>query len=140
MRLSMLTLQHGLLTLFHKNKCSIYSTTMSKECTNYAQYWTKREVAASVKSRLLPRLAQYMTYLMYNSPPLFRVHAKILCASAGIISNTRKKQRSYADKRLKRRNILSFLQRRRPPSIALMAISLSIPGFLKRLTGRSNWQ
>src|SRR5881628_2254948 len=111
MRLSMLTLPHVLLTSFHTNKCSIYSTIMGKGYANSTQFLIKWEVAASMKSRLLPRLVQYMTYLMYNSPPLFRVHAKILCASAGIISNTRKKQRSYADKRLKRRNILSFLQR-----------------------------
>ena len=93
-----------------------------------------------MKSRLLPRSARYITYLMYNSPPLFRVRAKILCALAGIISIMRKKQRSYAGKRRKRQNILSFLQRRQPPSIALMAISLSIPEFLKKLTGKLNWQ
>src|SRR5947207_1364668 len=139
MRLSMLTLLHGLLTSFHTNKCSIYLTIMSKACENSTQFWTKREVALSVKSKLLPRLELYMNYLMYSSPPLFHVHAKILCASAGIISIMRKKQRLYAGKRQKRQNIQSFLQRRQPPSIALMAISLSIPEFLKKLTGKLNW-
>src|SRR5260370_890810 len=140
MRLSTLTLLHGLLTSFHTNKCSIYSTIMGKACANSTQFWTKWEIALSVQSKLLPRLARYMTYLKYNSPPLFHVHAKTLCASAGIMPNTRKKQRLDAGKRRKRQNIQSFLQRRQPPSIVLMAISLSIPEFLKKLTGRSNWQ
>src|SRR2546425_3486968 len=125
----MLTSQHAHSTLFHTNRCLIYSTIMSKGCANCTQFWTKREVATSVRSRLLPRLALYMTCQTYNLLHLFRVHAKILCAWAGIMPNTRKKQREYVDKKQKCRNIPLFLRRRLPPLTVPMAPSSSILRF-----------
>src|SRR6266699_7218603 len=95
----MLTSRHAHSTLFRTNRCLIYSTILSKGCANCTQFWTKQEVAISVRSRLLPKLELYMTCQTYNLLHLFRVRAKISCAWAGITPNTRKKQRDYADKK-----------------------------------------